>query len=171
MTTRFSGQIDRWTTRPSWRRVWLRSKLGVENLRRRMWEFQELLSACGGACGCRWRSGSWVLVAICRKAGLSSWFIRWRLVVHRVDRERHRLLRLEDLDTTVSHDGYEMLWSLDPADKHVWLLMAVYTWESSLFARDVCLMPRTKFGSDTMLNIIIISNVMCYTMLCMLEWM
>ena len=32
-------------------------------------------------------------------------------------------------------------------------------------------MPRTKFGSDTMLNIIIISNAMCYAMLCMLEWM
>ena len=32
-------------------------------------------------------------------------------------------------------------------------------------------MPRTKFGSDTILNIIIISNVMCYIMLCMLEWM
>ena len=34
MTTRFSGQVDRWTTRPSWRRVWLRSSPGVENLRR-----------------------------------------------------------------------------------------------------------------------------------------
>ena len=32
-------------------------------------------------------------------------------------------------------------------------------------------MPRTKFESDTILNIIIISNAMCYTMLCMLEWM
>ena len=34
-------------------------------------------------------------------------------------------------------------------------------------------MPRTEFGSDTMLNVnIIISNAMCcYTMLCMLEWM
>ena len=33
-------------------------------------------------------------------------------------------------------------------------------------------MPRTKFGSDTMLNIInIISNGMCYIMLCMLECM
>ena len=31
-------------------------------------------------------------------------------------------------------------------------------------------MPRTKFGSDTMLNKII-SNAMCYTMLYMLEWM
>ena len=46
-------------------------------------------------------------------------FIRRRLVVHRFDRGRHRLLRLEDLDTIVSHGGYEMLWSLDPANKHV----------------------------------------------------
>ena len=30
------------------------------------------------------------------------------------------------------------------------------------------LMPRTKFDSDTMLNI---SIVICYTMLCMLKWM
>ena len=40
-----------------------------------------------------------------------------------------------------------------------------------MFARDVCLMPRMKFGFDTMLNVIIISNAMCYTMLYMLEWM
>ena len=46
-------------------------------------------------------------------------FIRRRLVVHRFDRERHELLGLEELDTTVSHGGCEMLWSLDPADKHV----------------------------------------------------
>ena len=46
-------------------------------------------------------------------------FIRRRLVVHRFDRERHELLGLEDLDTATSHGGYEMLWSLDPADKHV----------------------------------------------------
>ena len=41
-----------------------------------------------------------------------------------------------------------------------------------MLARDFCSMPRTKFGPDTMLNIInnIISNVMCYIMLCMLEW-
>ena len=48
--------------------------------------------------------------------------------------------------------------------------MVVCTRESSLLCKDVCLMPKTKFGSDTMLNIII-SNAMCYTMLCMLEWM
>ena len=28
-------------------------------------------------------------------------------------------LGLEDLDTAGSHGGCEMLWSLDPADKHV----------------------------------------------------
>ena len=37
--------------------------------------------------------------------------------MHRSDRERHGLLGLEDLDTTVRH--CEMLWSLDPADKYV----------------------------------------------------
>ena len=46
-------------------------------------------------------------------------FIRRRFVVHIFDRERHRLLGLEDLDTAVSHGSCEMLWSLDPADKHV----------------------------------------------------
>ena len=46
-------------------------------------------------------------------------FIRRRLVVHRFDRERHGLLGLEDLDTAVSHGDCAMLWSLDPADKHM----------------------------------------------------
>ena len=32
-------------------------------------------------------------------------------------------------------------------------------------------MPRTEFGSNTMININIIINAMCYTMLNMLEWM
>ena len=44
-------------------------------------------------------------------------FIRRRLVVHKFDRERHGLLGLKDLDTTVSHVSCKMLWSLDPADK------------------------------------------------------
>ena len=35
------------------------------------------------------------------------------------DRERHGLLRLEDLDTVVSHGGCEMPWCLDSAKKHV----------------------------------------------------
>ena len=46
-------------------------------------------------------------------------FIRRKLVVHRFNRERHGLLGLEDLDTAVSHGSCAMLWSLDPADKHV----------------------------------------------------
>ena len=73
-----------------------------------------------------------------------------------------------DFNTAQSHGGCEMPWSLNPAEKYVWLQMVVCTCESSLLCRDVCLMPRTKFGSDTMLNI---SNAMCYTMLWMLEWM
>ena len=31
----------------------------------------------------------------------------------------HGLLGLLDFDTAQSHGGCEMLWSLDPADKHV----------------------------------------------------
>ena len=46
-------------------------------------------------------------------------FVRRGLDLCRSDRERHGLLRLDDLDTAGSHGGYEMLWSLDPADKHV----------------------------------------------------
>ena len=46
-------------------------------------------------------------------------FIKRRLVVHKFDRERHRLLGLEDLDTAMSHGSCEMLWSPDPVDKHV----------------------------------------------------
>ena len=37
--------------------------------------------------------------------------------MHKFDRERHGLLGLEDLDTTVSHVSCKMLWSLDPANK------------------------------------------------------
>ena len=46
-------------------------------------------------------------------------FVRRGLDLHRSDRERHGLLGLEGLDIAVSHGGYEMLWSLDSADKHV----------------------------------------------------
>ena len=46
-------------------------------------------------------------------------FVRRGLDLCRSDRERHGLLGLEDLDTAGGHGGCEMLWSLDPADKHV----------------------------------------------------
>jgi len=46
-------------------------------------------------------------------------FIRRTHDVHKSDRERHELLGLEDLDTAVSHDDYEMSWSLDLVEKHV----------------------------------------------------
>ena len=46
-------------------------------------------------------------------------FYRRSLDVHRSNRERYGLLGLNHLDTAVSHGGYEMPWSLDPADKHL----------------------------------------------------
>ncbi|KAK4599305.1 hypothetical protein RGQ29_009392 [Quercus rubra] len=50
MTTRFSGQIDRWTTRPSGRCMDQEDNLEVRNLRWRMVDFLELTAARGGAC-------------------------------------------------------------------------------------------------------------------------
>ena len=49
MTTRFSSQVDRWTTRPSGRRVDQEDDLEVRNLRRRVVDFLELTAARGGA--------------------------------------------------------------------------------------------------------------------------
>ena len=48
MTTRFSSQVDRWTTRPSGRRVDQEDDLEVRNLRRRVVDFSELTAARGG---------------------------------------------------------------------------------------------------------------------------
>ena len=93
-----------------------RRRSEVRNLRRRVWDFPKLSAARG-------------LLSVDRISGFSSreaeehvccvGFDRRRLDVHISDRERHELLGLEDLDTAVSHGGCEMLWSLDPTDKHV----------------------------------------------------
>ena len=47
MTTRFSGQVNRWTTRPSRRRVYQEDDLEVRNLRRRVIDFSGLTTARG----------------------------------------------------------------------------------------------------------------------------
>ena len=49
MTTRFSGQVDRWTIRSFGRRVDQEDDLEVRNLRRRMEDFPELTAAHSGA--------------------------------------------------------------------------------------------------------------------------
>ena len=49
MTTRFSSQVDRWTTRPSGRRVDQEDDLEVRNLRRHVVDFPELTAVRGGA--------------------------------------------------------------------------------------------------------------------------
>ena len=46
-------------------------------------------------------------------------FIRRRLDVHRSEKLSHGLLDLLDFDTAQNHGGYEMPWSLDPAEKYV----------------------------------------------------
>ena len=80
-------------------------------------------------------------------------FIRRSLDLHRSKRERHRLLTPENLDTVVSHSGCMMPWSLSEVKQgHYESVLCMH--ESSLLCRDVCLMSRMKFGSDTMLNIL-----------------
>ena len=47
MTTRFSSQVDRWTTRPSGRRVDQEDDLEMRNLRWHLVDFPELTAARG----------------------------------------------------------------------------------------------------------------------------
>ena len=49
MTTRFSGEVDRWSTRPSGRCVDQEDNLEVRNLRRRVRDFPKLSATRGGA--------------------------------------------------------------------------------------------------------------------------
>ena len=49
MTTRFSGQVDPWTTKPSGRHVYQEDDLEVRNLKRRVGDFSKLTAAHGGA--------------------------------------------------------------------------------------------------------------------------
>ena len=49
MSTGFSGEVDRWTTRPSGRRVDQEDDLEVRNLRQRVRDFPKLSAARGGA--------------------------------------------------------------------------------------------------------------------------
>ena len=84
-------------------------------------------------------------------------FIRRSLDLHRSKRERHRLLTPENLDTAVSHS--ESWWLHDAVEFRFEVKQGHYEsvlcmHESSLLCRDVCLMSRMKFGSDTMLNIL-----------------
>ena len=47
MTTRFSGQVERWMTRPYGQRMDQEGDLEVRNLRRRVVDFPELTAARG----------------------------------------------------------------------------------------------------------------------------
>ena len=98
----------------------------------------ELLAAHVGAWACCWRPSFWLFVAGGCEAHLWCWFHQAKQGFAQIWRVKSRLcLSLWILDTAPSHDGCEMPWSLDPAEKHVWLLMVVCTWYSPLLARDV----------------------------------
>ena len=98
----------------------------------------ELLVARVGACAFCWGLSFWVLVMGGRGARLWCWFHQAKQGFAQIWRVKSRLcLNLWILDTTLSYGGCEMPWSLDPAEKHVWLLVVVCTWYSSLLARDV----------------------------------
>ena len=98
----------------------------------------ELLAAHVGAWACCWGPSFWLFVAGGCEARLWCWFHQAKQGFAQIWRVKSRLcLSLWILDTAPSHDGCEMPWSLDPAEKHVWLLMVVCTWYSPLLARDV----------------------------------
>ena len=48
MTTRFSSQVDRWTARPSGRRVYYEDDLEVRNLKQHVGDFLKLTATRGG---------------------------------------------------------------------------------------------------------------------------
>ena len=118
---------------------------------------QEFLMEHGGAWSFWWRPASWVLVA--RGHGVCLWckFHQAKAWCAQIWEGKSWFTWLLDFDIALSHSGCEMPWSLDPVVKHVWLLMEMCTWESSLLARDVCFMPRMKFGYDTMLNVLLLA--------------
>ena len=78
-------------------------------------------------------------------------FNKRSLDLHRFDKERHRLLGLKDLDTAMSHGGS--------------VVLSIY--ESSLLCRDVCLMPKMKFGYDPMLNILLVTRCVISYCICL----
>ena len=132
----------------------------------------ELLATCVGAWACCGGPSFWLFVVGDREACLLCWFHQAKQGFAQIWRVKSRLcLSLWILDIALSHGGCEMSWSLNPADKHVWLLRVVCTWYSSLLARDVLFDAKNEVWLWYHVKYINNSNAMCYTMLCILEWM
>ena len=109
-----------------------------------------------------------------RKACLCGWFHQLKPWFAQIWKGRHKLLG--PWFETQWQDNDSDLWKLCDAmgfkskNKQGYYGSVLCMYESSWMHRDVCLMPRRKFGSDTMLNILVMV-VLCYTMLYMLKWM
>ena len=110
MRVKFSSYVDWQTIRPSWRRVCPKDNLGVKNLWRHVEWVLESWSTRADSYGDQ-LPRFWSQEAVEHDCMVG--FIRWSLDLHKSDRERHGLLRLENLSTIVSHGNCMMLWSLD----------------------------------------------------------
>ena len=154
-----------------WQHVWLWSNCVSRFLMARG-DIPGLFAARGGAWACRWGPSFWVSFAGGLGARLWCWFHQAKQGFAQIWRVKSRLcLSLLGFDIAQSHGGCEMPWSQDPAEKHVWLLMMVCTWYSSLLARDVLFDAKNEVWLWYHVKYIIISNAMYYTILYMLEWM
>ena len=76
MTTIFSGQVDRWTTRPLGRRVYQEDDLELMNLRWRVRDFPKRIAARGSAWLAFGWPDFWVFLAGCRGACLCGLFLQ-----------------------------------------------------------------------------------------------
>ena len=76
LTTKFSGQVNRWTRRPSGRRVYQEDNLDLMNLRRRVRDFPKLTAARGGAWLAFGWPDFWVFLAGGRGACLCGLFLQ-----------------------------------------------------------------------------------------------
>ena len=85
-------------------------------------------------------------------------FVRQRLALNKYERGGMTYLRDQrhgsDTSTTVPWELCEAVESRCVGKQWHCGGSVLCTWETSLLYRDVCLMPRTKFGIDTMLNIL-----------------
>ena len=76
LTTKFSGEVNRWTGRPSGRRVYQEDNLDLMNLKRRVRDFSKRIAARGGAWLAFGWPDFWVFLAGCRGACLCGLFLQ-----------------------------------------------------------------------------------------------
>ena len=85
-------------------------------------------------------------------------FVKRRLALNKSEKGGMTYLRDQrhggDTETMVPWELCEAVESRSVGKQWHYGGSVLCTWETSLLCRDVCLMPRTKFGFDTILNIL-----------------